>query len=121
MLRGLGEAGLKLAVLSNKPDDATREAVGYFLGEFNFEIVLGAVDGEPHKPDPTGAIRIAKELAIPPAKFLYVGDTDTDMQTARGAGMFAVGVLWGFRPAEELTQNGADTLIEHPTELLKLL
>jgi phosphoglycolate phosphatase len=73
------------------------------------------------KPDPAGALAIARQLGIAPAEFLYVGDTNTDMQTAVAAGMFAVGALWGFRPAPELLANGARTLIERPEDLLALL
>ncbi|GAF91115.1 unnamed protein product, partial [marine sediment metagenome] len=58
---------------------------------------------------------------VPAEQFLYVGDTGTDMDTATAAGMFAVGVLWGFRDADELTAHGAQKLIAHPSELLELL
>ena len=64
---------------------------------------------------------IAKELGIAPAQCLYVGDTNTDMQTACAAGMHAVGALWGFRTADELLASGARALIAHPLDLLKLL
>ena len=60
-------------------------------------------------------------MGIAPVEFLYLGDTNTDMKTANAAGMYPVGATWGFRPADELTANGAKTLINHPTELLKLL
>ncbi len=59
--------------------------------------------------------------ASPPAEILYVGDTNTDMQTAAAAGMFAVGVLWGFRTAEELKKNGARVLVVRPMELFDLV
>jgi phosphoglycolate phosphatase len=61
------------------------------------------------------------QLRVSPERFLYLGDTSTDMRTARGAGMFAVGVLWGFRSAEELTESGAQALVEHPRKVLELL
>ena len=67
------------------------------------------------------ALEIADKLQIPPAEFLYLGDTNTDMQTASAAGMYAVGATWGFRPAQELLDSGAKTLIDHPGELLSLL
>jgi phosphoglycolate phosphatase len=52
---------------------------------------------------------------------LYLGDTAIDMQTAVSAGMFPVGALWGFRTREELLENGARALIQHPEELLSLM
>ena len=52
-----------------------------------------------------------------PADILYVGDTGVDMRTAQQAGMDAVGVLWGFRDAEELMATGAEWLVQTPEEL----
>ncbi|MDY7010774.1 MAG: HAD family hydrolase [Planctomycetota bacterium] len=121
LLNSLAARGLAMAVLSNKPDDATRAAVAHFLADAPFEIVRGAIDGEPIKPDPATTLEIAEQMGFKPAEFLYLGDTNTDMQTAVAAGIHPVGALWGFRPAEELTQNGAKILIKHPTELLKLI
>ena len=60
-------------------------------------------------------------MMVQPGEFLYLGDTNTDMQTANAAGMYAVGATWGFRPAGELADNGARALIDHPADLLKLL
>ncbi len=121
MLTALAERGMKLAVLSNKPDDFTKMCVRRFLGGHDFKIVQGVADGCPPKPDPTGATTIAETFGIPAGQFLYLGDTNTDMQTANAAGMYAIGVLWGFRTADELIKNGAKKLVSHPTELLKIL
>jgi phosphoglycolate phosphatase len=81
---------------------------------------LGVNPAVPKKPDPAAALLIAQKLKIPPSRFLYLGDTNTDMKTALAAGMFPVGALWGFRTADELTQNGAKALLEHPLQLLDL-
>jgi len=121
LLDELSRRGLPSAVLSNKPDDFTRLMVAQLLGRWTFASVRGARKGEALKPSPQTALSIAADLGIAPAEFLYVGDTNTDMQTANAAGMYAVGALWGFRTAEELTVNGAKTLIAQPMELLDLL
>jgi phosphoglycolate phosphatase len=121
MLNTLAARGLKIAVLSNKPQDATIACVGGFLRGCNFVIVQGQTEQFPKKPDPAGANAIARRCGIDPAEWLYVGDTATDMQTAVRAGMFPVGALWGFRTAEELTTHGARRLIAHPSELLTIL
>jgi len=102
LLAELDKRGIVRAVLSNKPDDFTKRTVERFLGDFHFEIVRGARPPVPVKPDPTSAIQIAEELDIPPGRLIYLGDTDTDMQTANAAQMFAAGALWGFRTAAEL-------------------
>lgn len=118
MLTGLRERGVVLAVLSNKPDDFTRICVRRFLDDWRFEVVLGQRPGVPAKPDPAGALEIAGLLDLPPAEILYLGDSDTDMKTARAAGMFPVGAAWGFRTAEELRASGAGRLSGRPEELL---
>lgn len=118
MLTGLREMGILLAILSNKPDDFTRICVRRFLGDWRFEAVLGQRSGMPKKPDPGGALEIAGLLDLPPAEILYLGDSDTDMKTARSAGMFPVGAAWGFRTAEELWASGAGEVAGRPEELL---
>jgi phosphoglycolate phosphatase len=121
LLDGLTQRGLKLAVLSNKSDAGTRLAVQRVLGKWHFDAVAGQRDDVPLKPDPAGAQAIARQMKIPIERWLYVGDTNVDMQTAKAAGMFAAGVLWGFRDEAELRDNGADVIVSHPTDLLKLV
>jgi phosphoglycolate phosphatase len=121
MLRTMAARGMRLAVLSNKPHDSTIECVEGFLGDMRFDVVQGQTNTYPKKPDPAGALAIVCAFGLAPSACLYVGDTATDMQTAVRAGMIPVGVLWGFRPAEELTANGAKRLVAHPSELLSLL
>jgi phosphoglycolate phosphatase len=81
-------------------------------------MVVGATPERPKKPDPSAALEIAARLDIPPEDFLFIGDTSIDMQTACAAGMFPIGVLWGFRPAEELIAAGGKMFFKHPTDLL---
>lgn len=109
-----------MAVLSNKPHDATRTVVGGYFPDHHFQVVRGSLPSVPNKPDPAGALQIAEELDILPGRFVYLGDTDTDMHTAVAAGMFAAGALWGFRDAEELIANGAQALVKIPQEIINL-
>ena len=121
LLAALTDAGLRMAVLSNKPDPFTKIMVPALLSGWHFDPILGARPGVPVKPDPQAALEIAVHLAVPPHEILYLGDTATDMRTAKAAGMMAVGVAWGFRPVEELQQHGAQRIIHYPTDLLPLL
>jgi phosphoglycolate phosphatase len=121
MLNGLQQSGLRLSVLSNKPHDFTCMCVRKMLPAWTFEPLLGARPGVAKKPDPIAALEIAARLGLDPGEILYLGDTATDMKTATGAGMYPVGALWGFRTAEELTQNGAARLISRPQQLLDLI
>jgi phosphoglycolate phosphatase len=121
MLDALTTRGIPMAVLSNKPDDLVRNMVARLLPGWTFDAVWGERPGVPRKPDAAAALDIAGRIGLPPEQFVYLGDTNTDMQTANAAGMLAVGALWGFRTAEELRQHGAKTLISRPTDLLGLL
>ena len=121
LLAGLDKRSIVKVVFSNKPDDFTKKTVAKLLPDSHFEIVRGATPEVPVKPDPAGALQIADELDIPPERFVYLGDTDTDMQTANAAGMFAAGALWGYRTAEELSANGAQVLLRTPQEVPNLL
>ena len=120
LVRALADRGCQLAVLSNKPDDFTNQMIAHYFQPNPFQIVRGHRADTPLKPDPTSALAIARELKIPPADWLYLGDTNTDMQTAQAAGMVPVGVLWGFRERAELLASGAAEIIAKPADLLQL-
>lgn len=121
LLDVLSERGIRMAILSNKPDDFMQAMARELLSSWNFEVVMGERAPFPRKPAPAGALHISGLIGIDPEHFLYLGDTATDMLTANSAGMYAVGVLWGFRTGEELLASGARKLISEPAELLELL
>lgn len=121
LLDDLAARDVPMAVLSNKPHQATVWMVEQLLGDWDFARVFGESDEVPRKPDPAGALRISSELGIDPAGWLYLGDTKTDMQTAAAAGMMPVGALWGFRDRGELVAHGARVLVERPGEVVGLL
>lgn len=121
LLAALRKRGVACGVISNKPDFATQEVVRTYFGEDTFAIVRGAREGVPLKPAPDGVLAMLEEWQADPSEVLYIGDTGTDMDTGAGAGLETVGVLWGFRGADELRAHDAGTLIERPEELLGLL
>lgn len=121
MLEALRIKGIKTAVLSNKPHAQTVEVIGEYFGDDTFEVVRGQMDHVPKKPDPAGAHKILQELCVQPDECLYVGDTDVDMKTGLTAGLYTVGVLWGFRPERELRENGAMAIVQKPAELIELI
>jgi phosphoglycolate phosphatase len=121
MLTGLGELGLPACVLSNKPQYYTDITVNEFFPSAPFVHVRGARPEVPNKPHPAGALALAADLGLTPGEVVFVGDTATDMKTARGAGMLPVGALWGFRDEAELVENGATRVIARRDELPALL
>ena len=121
LLEELKRLSVRIAVLSNKPDADSRRVVDELFGKGYFDFVQGQREDIPRKPDPAGVYRIMEAFVLPAGDFLYVGDSGVDMKTGRAAGIFTVGVLWGFRDREELVENGADAVISKPLELLSHL
>ena len=121
LLEELKHLSVRIAVLSNKPDADSRRVVDELFGKGYFDFVQGQREDIPRKPDPAGVYRIMEAFVLPAGDFLYVGDSGVDMKTGRAAGIFTVGVLWGFRDRKELVENGADAVISKPLELLSHL
>lgn len=121
LLACIDRCGLKKGVFSNKPAPCTERCVSTLLREWTFDAVVGQKDGViPKKPDPTGGLVIMKQWGMTPEEILYCGDTKTDMQTARNAGFYSIGVTWGFRPEEELRENYAQKIVHTPMEIAEL-
>ncbi len=111
---------LGIAVVSNKAQSMADIVVPKIYGD-TFKTVIGKREGIPAKPDPA-LINIALEIfGIKPCECLFVGDSGMDMAAAVNAGAIPVGVLWGFRPREELEKNGARYIIDNPYKLLDII
>nr|WP_296008452.1 HAD family hydrolase [uncultured Blautia sp.] len=120
LLEGLKAQGIKIAVLSNKPHEAAVEVVHRIFGPDMFHKIQGQTSEIPRKPSPIGAWAVAKEFGAMPQECLYCGDTNTDMDTGKAAGMYTIGVTWGFRPRTELEEHHADKIVDRPSEILEL-
>lgn len=118
LLDFLKQKQLAICILSNKADELTKKIAKNLFKENTFDIVQGAIPTIPRKPNPAAAVNIAKQLNINCHKILYIGDTNIDIETAKKAGMFAVGCTWGFRTKEELENAGADLIIDHASDLI---
>lgn len=117
LLEELKEAGARLGVISNKPHANTVDVIHQVFGEGVFDWVQGQTEEIPRKPDPAGALYTAEKLCVSPGECLYIGDTGTDMKTGTAAGMYTVGVLWGFRDRKELEETGAMEIVGEPSEI----
>jgi phosphoglycolate phosphatase len=103
-------------VLSNKPVVPSRaivEALG--LGRF-FTQVYGGNSFATKKPDPEGARKLLEESGVRPEDAAIVGDSHTDVETGRNAGLWTVGVTYGFAP-QTLADSSPDVVVDHPEEL----
>lgn len=120
MLDALRDGGVALAVLSNKPHDLTIATLAGLGVEGFFVRALGHREEFPRKPDPTSVRWLLSELALPPARVLYVGDTPIDLETARAAGLDSAAVTWGFRSIEELRPHRPRFEVETPARIVEL-
>jgi phosphoglycolate phosphatase len=113
---GSGASQRKMAVLSNKPVNPSRaivEALG--LGKF-FSQVYGGNSFPTKKPDPEGARKLLAEYGVQAKEAAIVGDSHTDIETGKSAGMHTIGVMYGFAP-HSLEQANPDALVDLPGEL----
>lgn len=121
LIKELKKKNIKTAVLSNKPHERTVEVIDSLFGEGVFDVVQGQTESISKKPSPYGVYEIGRRLSITPKEMLYIGDTDTDMQTGKASGAYTIGVLWGFRDRQELMAHHADAIISNPKEILEYL
>lgn len=119
-IQKLKTAGIKTAVLSNKPHEWVTAIIGTLFPAGSFQACYGQRPGVPRKPSPKGALLIAEELGVSPCDCLYIGDTNTDMKTGSAAGMNTAGALWGFRTRQELEENHAKYLLEKPEQIYQI-
>lgn len=116
-LKELKNQGIKLAVLSNKAHVNTLKVIEEVYGNELFDVVMGQKDNVPKKPAPDGVFNVMKELNVRADECVYVGDTSVDMKTGKAAGLYTIGVTWGFRDRAELEANDADKIINTASEL----
>ena len=121
LLLTLQEQNVKVAVASNKYQQAVDSIINHFFGDIRFVAIEGQKDCINVKPDPSVVFNILAAAKVPKSEVLYVGDSGVDMETARRACVDSVGVTWGFRPEKELVEYYAQTIIHNPDEILNLI
>lgn len=121
LLSSLAEQGVKLAVASNKYQEAVAHIITHFFPEIPWAALEGNRVGLPTKPDPSIVFQILSKVPTPKADVLYVGDSGVDMETARRACVESVGVTWGYRPYKELREYYAGHIVSDPKEILNIV
>lgn len=116
----LKEKGIKIAVVTNKDTDMAIALLNKVYGDI-FDYVIGKQDGVAAKPAPDGAFMAMKALGVTADECLFLGDSGVDMKTAVNSKATAVGVTWGFRSREELLLNGAEYIIDVPSQLHSII
>ncbi len=118
LLRTCKDAGIPMAIVSNKADPFVKKLCTLFF-EDTIHIALGESSDMPRKPAPHMVYYALEQLGISPEDAYYVGDSEVDVLTAKNAGLPCLTVTWGFRSEELLIEAGATDLIREPMELLK--
>lgn len=120
VLTELKEAGIILAVNTNKPHEAAVKLIDTCFPGL-FDIVEGQKEGLPIKPDPAVLRKIMERSGADISNTVYIGDSEVDIMTAENAGVTPVSVTWGFKTTEFLREHGAKVLADHPSALRKIL
>ncbi len=121
LLKALNNKGMPIAVNSNKRNDYTNNLLQYLLPGIAFSAIYGERPGCVKKPDPQAALEIAEQMQLDPKEVVFIGDSKTDMITARNAGMDSIGVLWGFRDEAELRQYNATYVVKRPHSIYNIV
>jgi len=120
LLEALKRKGVRMAIVSNKPDPAVKGLCPQYFGAYT-NVAIGETESVRRKPAPDSVHKALEELGSDAARAVYVGDSEVDVKTARNAGLYCVGVTWGFRDRSVLEEEGADRIIDKPEELLDII
>lgn len=120
LLTGLREAGVLLAVVSNKDDGAVKPLCENYFGTL-LDFAIGRREGVRKKPAPDTVNEVLEALQVEKSEAVYVGDMDVDIETAKNAELPCISVTWGFRDPEFLHCHGAKIMVSSPDELLRCL
>ena len=121
LLRNLQDNGVKIAVASNKYQQATEKIIAHYFGDIDFVAVYGQREGVNVKPDPSVVFSILSDAKVPKSEVLYVGDSGVDMETARRACVDSVGATWGFRSEKELNEYHADMIVNKASDIFDIV
>ena len=120
VLTALRNKGIRVAVVSNKFDAATKSLCAEYFGEL-VEVAIGERADVRKKPAPDTVLEALRELGVTAKGAVYIGDSDVDIRTAENCGMDCISVTWGLRDEDFLVENGATTLVRTPSDLLGVI
>ena len=120
MLTALRDKGIRVAVVSNKFDAATKALCTEYFGDL-VEVAIGERADVRKKPAPDTVLEALRELGVTAVDAVYIGDSDVDIRTAENCGMDCLSVTWGLRDEDFLLENGAKTLVHAPSDLIPVI
>ena len=121
LLKKLNDEGKTCAIVSNKPDGATKALAKYFFPD-TIKIAVGENEacGIKRKPCPDSLLKVVKDLGADMQTTVYIGDSEVDIMTARNAGLPCISVSWGFKDVDFLKEHGATKIVTCPLEILDI-
>lgn len=120
LLKHLSQDGYKLAIVSNKFDQAVKGLCKDFFTPY-ITTAIGESQSIARKPAPDTVFEAMKELGSTPDTCIYVGDSDVDIATAKNSGIPCISVTWGFRDQDFLIQHGGTHFAHHADDIPTLL
>lgn len=121
LLTELQASNIKISVCTNKKHDFVQPILDYCFPDIQFSFVVGDQFDGKHKPDPFYPLKCVNEMGLNIDEVLFIGDSNVDIQTANNASMKSVGVTWGFRSSQELTDEGATWVVTDPQEIFDIV
>ena len=119
LMKTLKANGIKMGIVSNKPDAQVKELNRIFFSEYvDSTCAIGAQEGIKLKPQPDSVYKVLENLNVNKDQAFYAGDSDVDYQTSLNAGLDCISVLWGFRTEEQLASCGASNFAQVPDDIL---
>ncbi len=120
LLHELKKQGYKLAIVSNKFMDATKELADLYFKD-TIDVAIGESPKIKKKPAPDTVIEAMKILGVTKEQCVYVGDSDVDIKTAENSGMPCISCGWGFRTRQEQIEAGGKIFVDKPMEILDII
>ncbi len=118
LLNALKAKNIKLAIISNKPDNFVKSIADKMNLTHHFNYIAGGLPDVPKKPDPYAFNALMQKFSLLPCECLYIGDSDVDIYTGKNADVKTLGASWGFRGKQELVDAGAEVIIDSLLEVL---
>lgn len=115
-MKALRADGYKLAVISNKHNEAAQGLFNLFFKDY-MDFAIGNSAELPKKPAPDMVFHTLEALSVNQDEAIYVGDSEVDIKTAENANLPCIAVTWGFRDEDILKESGAKVIIHSPNEL----
>lgn len=119
MLTELRNAGVRLAVVSNKPHKHAMHVLETLFPRDSFSMILGMMEKFERKPDPEALQFVLDYFSVEAKDAVYVGDSEVDIQFANNTGIDCISCSWGLRQRSVLVENHAACIVDDPQEIIE--